>query len=304
MRAALRSVRSPSAASSRTTTSDGDRRGREGGEAGHNGAHDAAGSGRASRGSRSASRGSVGRGSAGRGSAGRESSDQGVQAVEAPAVEAPAEEAPAEKLRKRQRGSRPSTLQEYRETLPILQERIAEGSGLAQIDGKRKWCQENRPYQITRTDKLMLPKAKKSVAPEEAIVEIHWAYKPSESRPHRAPKKKRVWFRSTTSSPQASGRARRDARRACELEPGLAEALAATRGRRVLVEMHGAPALLEIGGPAESWLHSGAFMRSHLARSLRHGCSTNSRPGSLATGLHALDLVWRHRACPTRGCGR
>ena len=41
--------------------------------------------------------------------------------------------------------------------------------------GKEKWSSEKKPYQITRNDKLMLPKAKKSVAPEEAIVEIHWA---------------------------------------------------------------------------------------------------------------------------------
>ena len=81
----------------------------------------------------------------------------------------------------------------YREALPILQERMADGSVdkcrlmIGEIKGNEKWCQENQPYQITRNDKLMLPKAKKSVALEDAIVEIHWAYR--ESRPHRAPKK-------------------------------------------------------------------------------------------------------------------
>ena len=124
-----------------------------------------------------------------------------VEAVEAPAVEAV--EAPAvEAVEARtypsgevERGGlagfdmdgegnfqlKASTLQEYREALPILQERMADGSVdkcrlmIGVIKGNEKWCQENQPYQITRNDKLMLPKAKKSVAPEEAIVEIHWA---------------------------------------------------------------------------------------------------------------------------------
>ena len=74
-----------------------------------------------------------------------------------------------------------STLEEYREALPILQERMADGSVdkckliHGQKDGKQKYSQENQPYQITRNNKLMLPKARKSVAPEDAIVEIHWA---------------------------------------------------------------------------------------------------------------------------------
>ena len=74
-----------------------------------------------------------------------------------------------------------STLQEYREALPILQERMADGSVdscrlMIGVDkGKERWNKEKQPYQITRNDKLMLPKAKKSVAPEDAIVEIHWA---------------------------------------------------------------------------------------------------------------------------------
>ena len=74
-----------------------------------------------------------------------------------------------------------STLQEYREALPILQERMADGSVdkcrlmIGVIKGKERWNEENQPYHITRNDKLMMPKAKKSVGPEEAIVEIHWA---------------------------------------------------------------------------------------------------------------------------------
>ena len=74
-----------------------------------------------------------------------------------------------------------STLQEYREALPILQERMADGSVdscslmIGVEKGKERWNTENQPYHITRNDKLMLPKAKKSVRPEDAIVEIHWA---------------------------------------------------------------------------------------------------------------------------------
>ena len=74
-----------------------------------------------------------------------------------------------------------SNLEEYREALPILQERMADGSvdscrlKIGVINGKAKWNSEKQPYQITRNNKLMLPKAKKSVAPEDAIVEIHWA---------------------------------------------------------------------------------------------------------------------------------
>ena len=74
-----------------------------------------------------------------------------------------------------------STLQEYREALPILQERMADGSVdscrlmVGVEKGKERWNKEKQPYQITRNNKLMLPKAKKSVAPEDAIVEIHWA---------------------------------------------------------------------------------------------------------------------------------
>ena len=120
------------------------------------------------------------------------------EAVEAPAqeaVEAPAEEAPTYPSGEVVRGGlvgyeldgegnfelKASTLQEYREALPILRERMADGSVdscelmVGETNGKQKWCQENQPYHITRNDKLMMPKAKKSVAPEEAIVVIHWA---------------------------------------------------------------------------------------------------------------------------------
>ena len=115
-------------------------------------------------------------------------------ASEAPA-EAPAEEARTYPSDEVERGGlagfemdgegnfqlKASTLQEYREALPILQERMADGSVdkcslmTGVIKGKEKWNSEKQPYKITQNDKLMLPKAKKSVAPEDAIVEIHWA---------------------------------------------------------------------------------------------------------------------------------
>ena len=117
------------------------------------------------------------------------------EAVEAPAVETPAEEARTYPSDEVERGGlagfemdgegnfqlKASTLQEYREALPILQERMADGSVdscrlmVGVEKGKERWNKEKQPYQITRNNKLMLPKAKKSVAPEDAIVEIHWA---------------------------------------------------------------------------------------------------------------------------------
>ena len=121
------------------------------------------------------------------------------EAVEAPAeeaVEAPAEEAmeaPAEKaptypsdeglagFEMDGEGNFQLKAQEYREALPILQERMADGSVdscrlmVGVEKGKERWNKEKQPYQITRNNKLMLPKAKKSVAPEDARVEIHWA---------------------------------------------------------------------------------------------------------------------------------
>ena len=102
-------------------------------------------------------------------------------ASEAPA-EAPAEEARTYPSDEVERGGlagfemdgegnfqlKASTLEEYREALPILQERMADGSVdkcrlmIGVIKGNEKWNSEKQPYQITRNDKLMLPKAKKS----------------------------------------------------------------------------------------------------------------------------------------------
>ena len=98
------------------------------------------------------------------------------EAVEAPAeeaMEAPAEEAPTYPSGEVERGGlagfemdgegnfqlKASTLQEYREALPILQERMADGSvdscrlKVGVEKGKERWNKEKQPYQITRNNK-------------------------------------------------------------------------------------------------------------------------------------------------------